>query len=124
MVPDLLGGGLKRMCRLPRFTALEDRAGRLLPLPSPFRSALVKAGLFPVDRAALPAGGIGVSAGGGGGPVVRRFVRGVHSLRPTPRILATSALARALPLCFFLVPLRRLLERCDAPSVADDCCVL
>ena len=109
------------MCRLPRLAALADRAGRL-PLPSPFRSALVNAGLFPVDRAALPAGGIGVSAGGGGG--VRRFVRGMHSLRPTPRILATSALARALPLCFFLVPLRRLLERCDAPSAADDCCVL
>ena len=110
------------MCRLPRLAALAGRAGRL-PLPSPFRSALVNAGLFPVDRPALPVGGIGVSAGGGGGAVLR-FVRGMHSLRPTPRILATSALARALPLCFFLIPLRRLLERCDAPSVADDCCVL
>mmetsp|Transcript_20939 Transcript_20939/g.60049 ORF Transcript_20939/g.60049 Transcript_20939/m.60049 type:complete len:227 (+) Transcript_20939:913-1593(+) len=111
-----LGRGLKRVDLL-RLAAL-DRAGRF-PLPFPFRRALVNAGLLPVDRAALPAGGIGVSAGG----QVRCFVLGMHSLRPTPMTLATSALARTLPLCFFLGPFRRR-ERCEAPSVTDDCCVL
>lgn len=112
-----LGSGLKRVLR--RLAAL-DKAGRLPPpQPSPFRRALAKAGRLPVDLAAFPAGGIGVSAGG----LFPLRVLGMQSLRLTPMILETSALALALALCFFFEPLRRR-ERWEAPSVMVDCWVL
>ena len=105
-----LGSGLKRVLRL---LAALDKAGRL---PPPFRRALARAGRFPVDLAAFPAGGIGVSAGG----LLLLQVLGMQSLRLTPMILETSALALALALCFFFEPLRRR-DRWEAPSMIEDC---
>ena len=111
-----LGNGLNRVLRL---LAALVKAGRLPPPPLPFLRALAKAGRLPVDLAALPAGGIGVSAGG----LLLLRVLGMQSLRRTPMILETSALALARALRFFLEPLRRR-DRWEAPSVMEYCWVL